>query len=168
MTSNLGSDYINKMASIGFNTKEDLEQRESMREKVFDSLRDGFRPEFLNRIDEIVIFNYLQKEQIKRIVDLELAKVEKRLAGKEIKIEISEGAKEILVQEGFDANLGARPLKRVIQRLILDPLSIKIVTSEIAEGSRVLIGAENGKIVFENPKILQKAPNISKLAKSRR
>jgi ATP-dependent Clp protease ATP-binding subunit ClpB len=151
MTSNLGSDYINKMSSIGFSTKEQLEQRESMREKIFDTLRDSFRPEFLNRIDEIVIFNYLKKEQIKTIVDLELAKVEKRLATKEIKIMISDKAKEFLVKEGFDANLGARPLKRVIQRLILDPLSIKIVTNEIAEGSRILIDEQVGKMTFETP-----------------
>jgi len=168
MTSNLGSDYINKMASIGFNNREDLMQRETMREKIFDSLKEGFRPEFLNRIDEIVIFNYLQKDQIKSIVDLELSKVEKRLANKEIKIEISEKAKEHLAKEGFDQNLGARPLKRVIQRLILDPLSIKIVTNEIAEGSRVLIDEQSGQIVFETPKILPKAPNFPKLAKSKK
>ena len=173
MTSNLGSDYINKMLSIGFGTKEDLVQRESMREKVFDSLRDAFRPEFLNRIDEIVIFNYLDKTNIKKIVDLELSKVEKRLArptsGRpEIKIEISEKAKEFLVKEGFDQNLGARPLKRVIQRLILDPLSIKIVTSEIAEGSRVLIDEQAGKIVFEVPKQFPRMRAMPKLAKAKR
>ena len=165
MTSNLGSDYINKMSSIGFNTKEELVQRESMREKIFDSLRDSFRPEFLNRIDEIVIFNYLRKEQIKIIVDLELAKVEKRLATKEIRIEISDKAKEFLVKEGFDQNLGARPLKRVIQRLILDPLSIKIVTNEIVEGSRILIDEQGGKMVFEAPKVLPKFVQRKRLAK---
>jgi ATP-dependent Clp protease ATP-binding subunit ClpB len=165
MTSNLGSDYINKMSAIGFDTKEELAERENMKEKVFDALRDSFRPEFLNRIDEIVIFNYLQKEQIKIIVDLELAKVEKRLATKEIKIDISDKAKELLVKEGFDANLGARPLKRVIQRLILDPLSIKIVTNEILEGSRVLIDEEDGKIIFETPKLMPKIVEKKKLAK---
>ena len=165
MTSNLGSDYINKMSTIGFGSSEDLAQRESMREKIFDTLRDSFRPEFLNRIDEIVIFNYLHKEEIKSIVDLELSKVEKRLATKEIKIEISEKAKELLVKEGFDPNLGARPLKRVIQRLILDPLSIKIVTNEICEGSRVLIDAADGKIVFETPKQMPKMKETPKLAK---
>jgi ATP-dependent Clp protease ATP-binding subunit ClpB len=165
MTSNLGSDYINRMSSLGFDTKEQLEERENMREKVFDALRDAFRPEFLNRIDEIVIFNYLKKEQIKTIVELELAKVEKRLAGKEIKIAISEKAKEVLLREGFDQNLGARPLKRVIQRLILDPLSIKIVTNEISEGSRVLIDEDGGKIIFETPKVFPKMPDRPKLAK---
>jgi ATP-dependent Clp protease ATP-binding subunit ClpA len=168
MTSNLGSDYINKMSSIGFNTKEDIAERESVKEKITDSLKEQFRPEFLNRIDEVVIFNYLKKEQIKTIVDLEMAKVEKRLATKEIKINISEKAKELLAKEGFDPNLGARPLKRVIQRLILDPLSIKIVTNEISEGSRVLIDAKDSKIVFETPRILPKAPERLKLAKARK
>jgi len=168
MTSNLGSDYINKMSSIGFNTKEELEQRESMREKVMDSLKEAFRPEFLNRIDEVVIFNYLQKDQIKKIVDLELAKVEKRLAAKEIKITISDKAKELLVKEGFDPNLGARPLKRVIQRLILDPLSIKIVTNEVSEGSRVLIDAEDSKIIFQTPRFLPRILEKPRLAKARK
>ena len=167
MTSNLGSDYINKMSSFGF-TQEELAERESMREKVFDALRDAFRPEFLNRIDEIVIFNYLKKEQIKSIVDLEVEKVSKRLAAKEIKIEISEKAKDLLVKQGFDANLGARPLKRVIQKLILDPLSIKIVTNEIAEGSRVLIDASDDKITFEIPQILPKPAERLKLAKAKK
>jgi len=164
MTSNLGSDYINKMSSIGFTTKEEIAERESMREKILETLKEQFRPEFLNRIDEVVIFNYLKKKEIKEIVDLEMARVEKRLKAKEIAIKISEKAKELLVKEGFDPNLGARPLKRVIQRLILDPLSIKIVTNEIFGGSRVMIDAENGKIIFEMPRLSPREPQ--KLAKS--
>ncbi len=164
MTSNLGSDYINKMSSIGFTTREEIAERESMREKILETLKEQFRPEFINRIDEIIIFNYLKKKEIKEVVDLELAKVEKRLKAKEIIIKISDEAKELLVKEGFDPNLGARPLKRVIQRLILDPLSIKIVTNEISEGSRVLIDEENGKITFEMPRLLPREPQ--KLAKS--
>ena len=168
MTSNLGSDYINKMSSIGFNTKEEIAERESMKEKIMDSLKEAFRPEFLNRIDEVVIFNYLAKKEIKQIVDLELSKVEKRLKAKEIKIQISEKAKELLVKEGFDLNLGARPLKRVIQRLILDPLSIKIVTNEISEGSNVLIDERAGKIIFELPKILIRPRELPKLARAKK
>ncbi len=156
MTSNVGSDYISKMSAIGFSTKEDMQERESMKDKILNSLRDQFRPEFLNRIDEIVIFNYLKTDQIKKIVDLEMSKVQKRLAAKEISIKISEKAKEFLAKEGFDPNLGARPLKRVIQRLILDPLSIKIVTNEISEGSRVLIDEKGGQVVFEVPRLLSK------------
>lgn len=168
MTSNLGSDFINKMSSIGFNTREELVQRESMREKIMDSLKDAFRPEFLNRLDEVVIFNYLKKEQIKNIVDLELSRVQKRLLTKGITISISDKVKELLVKEGFDPNLGARPLKRVIQRLILDPLSIKIVTNEILEGNRVVINEEGGKITFETPTLLPKMKDRPKLAKAKR
>ncbi len=164
MTSNVGSDYINKMSAIGFSSKQDIAERESMKDKIMNSLKDQFRPEFLNRIDEIVIFNYLTQEKVKTIVDLELAKVEKRLKAKEISIKISEKAKEFLVHEGFDASLGARPLKRVIQRLILDPLSIKIVTNEITEGSRVLIDEKNGHIVFELPRLLPKMNTQEKVS----
>jgi len=151
MTSNLGSDYINKMATIGFTTERELAERETMREKVMTSLKEFFRPEFLNRIDEIVIFNYLTKENLKKIVELELGRVEKRLAAKEIKMAVSERAKDLLVQEGFDPNLGARPLKRVIQRLILDPLSFKIVINEVERGDRIVIDEKDGKIVFITP-----------------
>ncbi|MEK7664572.1 MAG: AAA family ATPase [Patescibacteria group bacterium] len=163
MTSNLGSDYINKMSSIGFTTKEEVAKRDSMKEKVMDSLKDQFRPEFLNRIDEIVIFNYLKKDEIKKIVELELSKVEKRLRAKEINIKVSERAKELLLKDGFDPNLGARPLKRTIQRLILDPLSVKIVVNEISEGSMVLIDASGNKITFETPKILAQPKETKKL-----
>ncbi len=154
MTSNVGSDFINKMSAIGFGNSPDNSQRESMKDKAEESLKNQFRPEFLNRIDEIVIFNYLKIDQIKTIVDLEMSKVAKRLATKFISINISEKAKEFLIKEGFDANLGARPLKRIIQRLILDPLSIKIVTGEIIEGSRVLIQVQDGSITFEIPRLL--------------
>ena len=157
MTSNVGSDFINKMAAIGFSTAEDVAERENMKDKALQSLREQFRPEFLNRIDEIVIFDYLKPVQIKTIVDLELSKVQKRLLAKEISIKISEKAKDFLAHEGFDPNLGARPLKRVIQRLILDPLSIKIVTGEIMEGSRILVDEKSGRITFETPKLLAKS-----------
>ncbi len=164
MTSNVGSDFINKMSAIGFSNKQDLSERESMKDKIMDSLKDQFRPEFLNRIDEIVIFNYLKKTEVKQIVDLEISKVEKRLKAKEIGIIISEKAKELLARDGFDANLGARPLKRIIQRLILDPLSIKIVTGEIAGGSQVFIDEKNGKIIFETPKLLPKMQTPEKVS----
>ena len=167
MTSNVGSDYINKMSAIGFSSKQDIAERESMKDKITDSLKDQFRPEFLNRIDEIVIFNYLKTEQIKNIVDLELSKVEKRLESKEIGMKVSDKAKEVLLKEGFDQNLGARPLKRVIQRLILDPLSIKIVTNEIVEGSRVLIDAVDGKITFQIPQLSFIQGKNEKLVKGR-
>ncbi|MBU3896149.1 AAA family ATPase, partial [Patescibacteria group bacterium] len=153
MTSNIGSDYINQMSDLGF-TPEDHSERQSMKDKVMDSLKDNFRPEFLNRIDEIVIFNHLRKEQIKQIVDLELSKVESRLNTKQITMRVSDKAKELLAERGFDPSLGARPLKREIQKLILDPLSLKIVTNEIKEGDNILIDQVNGQIVFQTPSVL--------------
>ena len=114
-------------------------------------LKEAFRPEFLNRIDEIVIFNYLNKVEIRRIVDLELDKVSKRLKAKGIRIEVTEAAKEFLVERGFDVNLGARPLKRVIQKMVLDTLALKIVSRETSEGDRVIVDLKNGVIVLENP-----------------
>ena len=167
MTSNVGSDFINKMSAIGFSSRQDLAERESMKDKIMNSLKDQFRPEFLNRIDEVVIFNYLKEQNIANIVDLELAKVEKRLRAKEISIKISDKAKAFLAREGFDPNLGARPLKRVIQRLILDPLSIKIVTNEIMEGNRVLIDEKNGQIAIEVPKLLAKFGSPDKVGAKR-
>ena len=151
MTSNIGSDIIARESVLGFVTGDEKKaQKENLREKVLNSLKNNFRPEFLNRIDEIIIFNYLGKEEIQKIVDLELQKVEERLKNKEIKIKFTQSAKEFLAQSGFDPNLGARPLKRVIQKLILNPLSLKIVSLEIQGGERVVVDLKDENIVFKN------------------
>ncbi|MBZ9569825.1 ATP-dependent chaperone ClpB [Patescibacteria group bacterium] len=156
MTSNVGSEHIVKMGAVGFLPEEEKAKRESLKEKVLEALKDHFRPEFLNRVDEIIIFNYLGKSEIKKIVELELKKVKERLKNKKIKIEVSSSAKELLAEKGFDPNLGARPLKRVIQKLILDPLSLKIVSGEVREADRVIVDLEEGKIVFKTHKRLIK------------
>jgi len=148
MTSNIGSDIIAKESKLGFVGDEENDQKENLKEKVMASLKESFRPEFLNRIDEIIIFNYLGKQEIKKIVDLELSKIISRLKNKKIEINVSESAKEFLAEKGFDQNLGARPLKRVIQREVLNPLSLKIVSGEIKEGDRVSVNFEQGKINF--------------------
>jgi len=153
MTSNIGSEYISEMKSFGFEKKEreKISRKESLKEKIHQVLKEAFRPEFLNRIDEVVIFNYLGKKEIRKIVDLELKKVEKRLLNaKNIKIRFSQTLKNELAEKGFDQNLGARPLKRIIQRMILDPLSLKIITSEIGEGNQVYLDLEKGNVVFHS------------------
>ncbi len=157
MTSNIGSEYIARMGQLGFLGGGEENERHNLKEKVISSLKDNFRPEFLNRIDEIIIFNYLGKPEIKKIVELELAKVQNRLKNKKIDIRITEGVKEFLVERGFDVNLGARPLKRVIQREILDPLSLKIVSGYLKEGESVFLDLEDNKIVFKTAKELIKA-----------
>lgn len=148
MTSNTGSDYITQMGSLGFLREGEEIERKSLEEKVTGALKEDFRPEFLNRIDEVVIFNYLGKKEIRRIVDLELKKVDFRLRDKKIKIKFSEDVKELIAEEGFDPALGARPLKRVIQKRILDPLALKIVSGMIKEGGEVVVGIKDGNIVI--------------------
>jgi ATP-dependent Clp protease ATP-binding subunit ClpB len=167
MTSNIGSEFIAKMGTLGFLGEKEAETKRSLKEKVMDALKETFRPEFLNRIDEIIIFDYLGKEEIKKIVDLELKKVEDRLKDKEIRVEFTEPAKQFLAEKGFDPNLGARPLKRVIQRLILDPLSLKIVSGEVKEGERVLVDLKDNNIVFQTAGELMKVSKQKKSEKVR-
>lgn len=158
MTSNVGSDIIAKGASLGFiGGDEKKKQKESLREKVLSALKDSFRPEFLNRIDEIIIFNYLTKPEIKKIVNLELEKVAKRLKKKDMDIRIEESVKDFIAEKGFDPNLGARPLKRVIQKKILDPLSSKIISGEFEKNARIVIDFQDEKITFISVKDLIKA-----------
>jgi len=155
MTSNIGSEYIAKMQPVGFEAQKEVLKKENLKKKVLEALKEYFRPEFLNRIDEIVIFNYLSKKEIRKIVDLELKKVAERLKKvKNIKIRFSKALKEALSEKGFDPNLGARPLKRVIQKLILDPLSLKIITSEIKEGERVFVDFKKGEVIFQTPQLI--------------
>ncbi len=151
MTSNLGSEFIAKMGNLGFTPDED-ESYKSLKEKVNEALKENFSPEFLNRLDEIIIFNYLSQDQIKEIVEIELGRVEKRLAKKDIKLNVKKEVKQFLAEKGFDRNLGARPLKRVIQKYILDPLSLKIVLGEIQMGQRITVSLRDDKIVFNIPK----------------
>ena len=149
MTSNIGSEHIARMGQLGFLDKEEEEKR-GLKDKVLDALKENFRPEFLNRVDEVIIFNYLGKEEIKKIVELELEKVQKRLDNKKIGLKVTESAKNYLAEKGFDQNLGARPLKRVIQREVLDPLSLKIVSGLLKEKERVLVDFKDNKIIFQN------------------
>ncbi|HLM83947.1 MAG TPA: AAA family ATPase, partial [Candidatus Bathyarchaeia archaeon] len=151
MTSNVGSDIIYKMQEIGFKEekrKQFVLKEEEMKERVLASLREKFKPEFLNRVDEIIIFHPLREEQIKRIVDLQLELVQKRLAERNIKLQIAPAAKDLLVREGFDPVYGARPLKRAIQSLVLDELAMKIVEGKIKDGQKVKIDVKNGKIII--------------------
>ena len=149
MTSNVGSDIITNDSPLGFSKESKIKSKKELRNKVMGALKEQFKPEFLNRVDEIVIFDYLSKSEIKQIVDLELQKVEQRLIKKGIKIEVSLKAKNILAEKGYDVSLGARPLKRVIQQQILNPLALKIVIGEIKEGDRIVIDGKNNEITFK-------------------
>ncbi len=111
-------------------------------------LKDQFKPEFLNRVDEIVVFHALKTEHLDRIIDVQLARVQDRLRDKHITLEVTEAAKKLLVEKGYDANFGARPLKRTIQDLILNPLAIKLLEGAIKEDSTVKVDVRKGEIVL--------------------
>jgi len=151
MTSNLGNDVI-KQYSIGFSAdtseKSDSEIRiDEMKEKIDNILRKSFKLEFLNRIDEIVLFRSLSRDALEKIVDIELAKVEKRLATKNIHIKIGAKVKKMLSEKGYDITYGARPLKRIIQSLILDELAMDIIEGKIIEGAKIKINLDNANKV---------------------
>ena len=141
MTSNIGSQWIYEMKE---------ENREVILQKVMDSLRQHFKPEFLNRIDEVVVFNNLDKEKIIKIVDIQLDILKKRLQDKKIDLEVTRRVKEFLVEKGYDPHYGARPLKRAIQRYLQDPLALKILEGEFKEGDKIEADLEerNKEIIF--------------------
>ena len=130
----------------------DLAEREAarirIRERVMDAVREHFRPELLNRIDEIVIFNPLGKQQIKEIVDIQLAGLRKRLAERKIELELTDAARELLALEGFDPVYGARPLKRAIQQQIVQPLAIRLLRGEFEDGDKIVVDVRNGDLDF--------------------
>src|SRR6184192_1903141 len=138
MTSNIGSQYI---------TEE--ESREARRRLATDALRAHFRPEFLNRVDEIIIFDRLMKDDLKKIVEIQLKRLSKRLEQQKITLKLSDSAKELLAHEGYDPVYGARPLRRTIQKEILDPLRIDILEGKVREGQTVHIDAKNGALEFQ-------------------
>ena len=129
MTSNIGSQWIYKAG-----------EQDSLKSRIMEELRVHFRPEFLNRIDEIIIFNALSKKEIIKIVDIQIGYLKKRLEDRKIDIEVTDNLKNFLAEIGFDSNFGARPLKRAIQRYVENPLAKKILEGEVKEGDRVQIG----------------------------
>src|SRR5881398_2790858 len=151
MTSNLGTRDIQKGPGIGFATAGDeTVTHERMRDKVMDELKRSFRPEFLNRIDEVIVFHSLSREDVKSIVDLMLKRVREQLKSKDVEIELSDGAKDLLAEKGYDPALGARPLRRTIQRMVEDPLSEKLLWKEFSAGQLIMVDVEEDHIVFKS------------------
>ena len=152
MTSNVGSQYLKAMSRIGFSAEGSAASSEEgdYKDKVMDALKSNFRPEFLNRIDDIVIFNPLHKKDIEKIVDIQLKEIKARLAERSIELEIEPAAREYLAKEGFSAEFGARPLKRLIQKVILDKLADKIIRGEFKDGGKVKVNFKADSLVFSS------------------
>src|SRR6476661_10124535 len=141
MTSNLGTQDLRK-ANVGFGKADEAVSYEKMKEKVNDALKQHFRPEFLNRIDETIVFHELSKAEVTQIVDLMIKRTSIQLEGQGIGIELTDAAKAHLVDKGYDPTLGARPLRRAIQRLIEDPLSERLLYKQFRAGEIIIVDAE--------------------------
>ncbi len=147
MTSNIGASEIAKNFQIGFSTVEDETgvSYDEMKSRIMGELKRVFRPEFINRIDDVIVFHKLAKDEIKEIVDLLLRRIRESMAERELQLELSEDAKDLLVEKGWDPAMGARPLRRAIQRYIEDPLADFVLRSQVPEGSTVLVERDETK-----------------------
>ena len=144
MTSNIGSNWIQEESDVS-----------KIAPRIQEALRAHFRPEFLNRVDDIVIFKRLDAEQLSHIIDIQMAQVAKRLEEKNVRIHLTPGARAAIAKEGYDPAFGARPLKRAVQRMVLDPLAKLLINGKIGEGTTVLVEsakgaqADSGELVFK-------------------
>ena len=155
MTSNLGTRDIQKGPGIGFAASGNEEVTyDKMRDRVTEELKKSFRPEFLNRIDEVIVFRSLTQEDVKTIVDFMMRRVIEQLKVKDVDIELTDAAKTMLAAQGFDQSLGARPLRRTIQRLVEDPLAEKLLWKEFRAGETILVDVRDGEIVFDHDSIV--------------
>jgi ATP-dependent Clp protease ATP-binding subunit ClpC len=156
MTSNIGSEDIRKGLTTGFAPRRDGTANRQLvyrrlKENLLSELRKAFRPEFLNRVDAAVIFDYLSREQVRNIVDLMLARVGEQLNDKNVKLEVTEAAKDFLGEKGYDEVYGARPLRRVIQDLVEDKLSDDLLRGKLRSGDTVVVDLKEGQIVAHPP-----------------
>jgi ATP-dependent Clp protease ATP-binding subunit ClpA len=150
MTSNIGAQYIDRMEAIGFSVAgTDQSNYMAAKEKVQESLKDYFRPEFLNRVDEIIIFNILSPEAIKEIVGIQVKEVVARLAAKDITLTINPGVYEFLAKEGYNPHYGARPLRRLIQDKILTKVAGLMVSRGVLSGGAIVVDVKDGEFTFD-------------------
>jgi ATP-dependent Clp protease ATP-binding subunit ClpC len=163
MTTNVGAEEIKKQTSLGFQLKHDekTEERtsyEEMRKKLTDSLKKVFRPEFINRLDSVIVFRSLNKEDIRKIVNLELNKVTERLAEHEVTLSATEAALNLLAGQGYDPEMGARPLRRVIQQKVEDPLSDALLAGTFHEGDTILVDVADEDVILRRAEQSEKLP----------
>jgi ATP-dependent Clp protease ATP-binding subunit ClpC len=169
MTSNLGTEFVRRGGSLGFLQKNDSEEEKDSHSKIEKALKDAFRPEFLNRIDEVIMFSPLKMDDMRQIVELQMKEVEGRLAEHGLKVKLTDKAKEWLATTGYDTNFGARPLRRVLQKVVESPLSVKLLSGEYGDGDTVIVdvGADD-KVNFQKQDVpkKEKAARVEEKAQS--
>jgi ATP-dependent Clp protease ATP-binding subunit ClpC len=150
MTSNLGTEFVQRGGTLGFATQGTTSEDREAAEKIQAALKSTFRPEFLNRIDEIILFSPLSQEQMYEIVDLQMKEVSQRLSEHGLKVSLSDKAREWLSKVGFDPSFGARPLRRALQKYVESPLSVSLLSGQFVEGDTVLVDLDKQeeKIIF--------------------
>jgi ATP-dependent Clp protease ATP-binding subunit ClpC len=151
LTSNVGAETVRKNSTIGFTTGTEEQNYEKMREKIMDEAKRAFRPEFLNRLDDIIVFNSLNKPDLVEILDLEITKVMHRLKAKNIQLELDAKAKDFLVEKGYDPIYGARPMRRAVERYLEDPLAEEILRGRFHENVPIAVTVEGDKLAFTQP-----------------
>jgi ATP-dependent Clp protease ATP-binding subunit ClpC len=161
MTSNVGADLLKKQTVMGFGAPLEGHDYVSMRDKILEETKRVFKPEFLNRLDEIIVFHSLGKPELLRIVDLEVNKVLKRIKAKEVYIELSQSAKEFLIEKGYDPQYGARPMRRAVERYLEDPLAEELLRGHVKAGDRVEVVDTDGKLTFH---VVESQPQSSTAA----
>ena len=157
LTSNVGSDSAKKSKSIGFNNSDDEVDYEKMRELIIDEAKKVFRPEFLNRLDDTIVFHALDKEALMRILDLEIKKVVERLEKKGINLVLDKKARDFLVEKGHDPEYGARPMRRAVEQFMEDPLAEEILRGKLVEGRSINVSADEEKLTFSQKSAAEKA-----------
>jgi len=148
MTSNIASTEIRGISGFGFGATTGEANYESIRDKVMTEVKRFFRPEFLNRVDEVLVFRPLDRKQMEEIVEIQLRDLSERLQNKKLTVELTQTAKDLLVQEGFDPQFGARPIKRALRRLLEDPLAEEVLRNRFKEHARVTVDRDGDRLVF--------------------
>ena len=149
MTSNVGADLWRKKGALGFDVEKEEISYEKIKGTLMEQVKKTFKPEFLNRVDDIIVFHPLTRDDLYKIIDIEMSEVEKRLSEQDLKIELTKEAKEFLIEKGFDQVFGARPLKRTIQRFLEDPLAEEIIAGRFKKGNRIKVKAKVDHLEFE-------------------
>jgi len=149
LTSNVGAETIRKQTTIGFTAASEEASYDRMKEKILDEAKKSFRPEFLNRLDDVIVFRALNRPDLIQILDLEVKKVMERLRGRNIQLQLEDKAKDFLVEKGYDPIYGARPMRRAVERYLEDPLAEEILKGHLHDNDPIQVTVEGDKLVFQ-------------------